>query len=154
MNQSEPLFAPREPAGFCVRESAVRRVKNVLPRPEKCRYCAGPIELVNNATIYGRSYGVWPYAYLCQACDAYVGLHPHTDIPLGTLANRELREARKKNKRYFLALIDDGEFPDRKVAYAWLATQLKLPVEACHWGWFEQELCERAGAICKARLEA
>lgn len=141
--------------GFHTRDSAVRRVKNRLPRPEQCRYCAGPVALVNNREIYnGRSFGVWPYAYWCRACDAYVGLHPHTGIPLGTLANKALREARKQNKSYFLILLEAGEFPDRKLAYLWLAKRLKIPVEACHWGWFEEEMCERAGAICKARLEA
>ena len=34
--------------------------------------------------------------YYCKDCDAYVGCHQNTRRPLGTMANKELRELRKK----------------------------------------------------------
>ena len=34
--------------------------------------------------------------YLCKDCGAYVGCHNNTQIPLGTLANKELRQLRIK----------------------------------------------------------
>lgn len=82
-----------------ISKSATKRVKDPLPVPT-CN-CFGKIELVNNSEIYGREYGKWPYAYLCRGCLSYVGLHPFTDIPLGILANAELRESKKRNKSYF-----------------------------------------------------
>ena len=72
-------------------KDTAEKVKDPTPVPTECRYCNGPVELVENSEIYRRNYGKWPYAYLCRSCDAYVGLHPNTLIPLGSLANRELR---------------------------------------------------------------
>lgn len=131
---------------------ALKRVKDPLPAPTDCRYCGMDVELVSNAEIYGREYGDWPYAYLCRCCDAYVGVHPHTDIPLGVLADRFLRSARKAHKRYFLDLQRRANW-SRKEAYTFLAGELGIPVSSCHWGWFEIEDCEKAGAICRNKLE-
>lgn len=38
--------------------------------------------------------------YYCKPCDAYVGCHQNTPRALGTLANKELREARIKAHAY------------------------------------------------------
>lgn len=128
---------------------ALRRVKNPLPAPTHCPYCAGPVELVSNARIYnGREFGEWPYAFLCAPCDAYVGLHPHTDIPLGTLADKALREARKTHKASFHALIKARGL-DRNDAYQWLAKKMGIPQGECHFGWFDHARCETAGNICQ-----
>ncbi len=40
----------------------------------------------------------WPWVYICEGCGSYVGMHPFTDIPLGTLADAATREARKECK--------------------------------------------------------
>lgn len=134
-----------------VSRRALKRVKNPLPAPTACPYCQGPVELVLNAEIYGSSYGGWPYAYLCRPCDAYVGLHPATDIPLGTLADRKLRQARKEYKPLFMAVMRKHGM-NRNEGYPWLADKMGIPVEQCHWGWFTLEQCEQAGRICTAAL--
>lgn len=135
----------------------MRKVKNPLPAPTECRYCGAEVRLVTNDAIYnGKRYGKWPYAYLCQNgdCRAYVGCHPNTQIPLGTLANAELRRARNDCKPHFERLwrrdSPEAIFASRSEAYKWLAEQLGIPAAQCHWGWFELEMCERAAAICKA----
>ena len=148
---SESRITPVPPLPHISRK-ALRRVKNPLPVPKDCRYCGMDVELVNHAEIYGREYGDWPYAYLCRGCLAYVGLHPHTDIPLGTLADRYLRSARKAHKQYFQTLQRKTEW-SRKEAYAFLANAMEIPVAECHWGWFEIKQCEQAGAICRDKLE-
>src|SRR5690606_31465936 len=90
---SEGKLVPPAPLPYISRQ-ALHRVKDWMPPPSCCPYCGGPVRLVKNCEIYrGRAYGAWPYAYWCQPCDAFVGLHPETDLPLGTLADRELREA-------------------------------------------------------------
>lgn len=62
-----------------------------------CSYCNQPAAFVDNAVIYGRSYGRSHHAWYCRTCDAYVGVHENDPKrPLGTMANRELREWRKK----------------------------------------------------------
>lgn len=148
---SEARLVPPEPLPYVSRK-ALRRVKDPLPIPRDCRYCGMDVTLVNHAQIYGREYGDWPYAYWCQHCDAYVGVHPNTDIPLGLLADRYLRSARKAHKRYFQDMQTRARWT-RSEAYQYLADKLGIPVSHCHWGWFEIEDCEKAGAICRDKLE-
>ena len=89
--------------------------------------------------------------YLCDNCEAYVGLHPNTDIPLGPLADKDLRGARKHHKADFLELQRLCGWR-RKEAYAWLARKMNIPIEECHFGWFEIEQCEQAGKIARLAM--
>ena len=137
-----------------VSRRALKRVKNPMPAPTICRYCSGHVELVSNSEIYnGRSYGDWPYAYLCADCKAYVGLHPDTDIPLGTLAAPQLRKDRNTAKDAFHRVKEQRGF-SRSLAYQWLAGKMGIEVGVCHFGWFEQDDCARALAFCTADLTA
>jgi len=124
-------------------KSATARVKNPLQVPTVCPHCGGDVECVNNEVIYGQSYGDWPYAYLCFDCRSYVGLHPFTSIPLGTLATTAIRKARKECKPPFEALFKTGKM-DRTTAYIKLAEKMNIPVEECHFGWFDVDQCIRA----------
>ncbi|WP_429498909.1 zinc-finger-containing protein [Robbsia andropogonis] len=132
---------------------AVARVKDPLPVPTQCPNCGSRVELVENRAIYGQSHGRWPYAHLCmnRACDSYVGIHPRTDIPLGTLANKATRAARKRAKGEFMVLWESGEMTQDE-AYAWLADALGItPVGHCHIAWFDVATCERVVAAVEAR---
>lgn len=141
--ESLDKLVPEDPLPYVSRR-ALKRVKNPLPVPKVCPYCNGPVALVENSAIYwGKSYGEWPYAFLCRPCDAYVGLHPDTDIPLGTLANKDLREDRKWAKSLFHKLMDERGW-DRTAMYEWLAGEMKIPVGECHFGWFDNESCFKA----------
>ena len=134
---------------------ALKRVKNPLPPLETCPTCGPrtPVFLVNNEEIYGREYGEWPYAYLCENCESYVGLHPGTDLPLGKLADRQTRDARKGNKKLFFAMIDQTGM-NRSDAYQVLADAMEIPVGECHWGWFDAEQCRKAGQICQSKINS
>lgn len=137
-----------------VSRRALKRVKNPLPVPTICRYCAGSVELVSNSEIYnGRAYGDWPYAYLCSDCKAYVGLHPDTDIPLGTLADAQLRKDRNAAKGAFHRVKEKRGF-SRSLAYQWLAGKMAIEVGECHFGWFDHSACAKALAICTEDLAA
>lgn len=129
-------------------KTATAKVKNVLPAPEHCHYCNNRVEVVTHYDIYGSLYGNWPFAYRCTCCKAYVGMHPFTSIPLGTLANDLLRKARKECKPYFNKLWQEG-FMSRSGAYEWLAGQLNIPRAECHFGWFNISQCETAANLCK-----
>lgn len=135
---------------------SIEKVKNPLPVPTVCPHCGGPVVLGGHADVYGgRVYGNWPYVYMCQdkKCDSYVGLHPFTNIPLGTLANKETRNARKRCKPIFENLWRFKNSPfERGEAYAWLADSLGIEVEQCHFGWFDIETCRRAYALCHEKL--
>ncbi len=135
---------------------AIARVRNPLPAPTVCPHCGAPVEIVNNAAIYGRSYGEWPWAYACDGadgdgCGAYVGMHPFTAIPLGTLADAPTRDARKKAKDAFNPLWQEKRM-SRTAAYQWLAGSLGIAnVEECHIGWFDVETCNRVVAVVNSR---
>ncbi len=145
----EKLVAPA-PLPYVSRK-AVKRVNDPVPAPDACQHCGSQVKLVNNAEIYGREYGDWPYAYACSECDAYIGVHPNTDIPLGTLANAKMREARKKGKTLFLAL--SGRFNgSRTMMYQWLAREMGIPESECHWGMFSVAQCRQAQGICQQAL--
>lgn len=60
-----------------------------------CPYCGNPSRLVDSIEVYGnRSYGMM---YLCKCVPgwAYVGCHKGTTVPLGRLADAELRAAKR-----------------------------------------------------------
>lgn len=128
-----------------VSASSEKRVKDRLPIPVECPHCTAEVEFANNEVIYGRPYGNWPWMYRCtnDDCGAYVGCHPNTRLPLGTLATAPLREARKKAKSLFNPLWESREMT-RTEAYQWLAGRLNIAVASCHFGWFDISTCERA----------
>lgn len=135
---------------------AVARVPKPLPAPTSCHLCAGKVELVPNSEIYnGQAYGEWPWAFLCRQCGAYVGLHPFTGIPLGTLANKPMRAARQAAKAAFNPLWERGGPMSRTEAYAWLARQLRIAdVEDCHIGYFTVEQCRAVLAAIRNRTSS
>ena len=112
-----------------------------MEKPTICRYCGSPVVFTSNAEIYGREYGDGK-CYLCRNCKAFVGVHPGTDTPLGTLANAELREWRKPLR-----------ITTRYKAYGWLAEQLHISREYTHIGMFEKEECEETIRLSKIRIE-
>lgn len=133
--------------------TATARVTGALPVPTICPNCGCAVRLVGNEAIYGRPFGDWPWAYKCddEKCHSYVGLHPFTNIPLGTLADAVTREARKSAKAAFNPLWQSRRMT-RKQAYAWLARALRIEdVNTCHIGWFGVEQCRAVEAAIKTR---
>lgn len=125
-----------------------------------CPYCNERSKLVDSECIYKRSYGL---AYLCAPCDAYVGVHKGTEKPLGRLANKELREWKKKAHAAFDPLWqrklakrrrergeDYKKVWARGSGYRWLAIQLGIERAKCHIGMFDIEMCKRVVDICSA----
>ncbi|WP_016773970.1 zinc-finger-containing protein [Pseudomonas sp. R62] len=130
-----------------VSRRALKRVKNPIPAPADCRYCGDDVHLVCNSEIYrGHSFGDWPYAYLCRGCRAYVGLHPQTDIPLGTLADDKLRVLRNRSKAAFHDHMKKAGMT-RTGAYQWLAEKMGIDVGVCHFGWFDLAECFAAEKV-------
>ncbi len=134
-------------------KKAIARVKNPLPVPVACPHCAAAVRIATHAEIYhGRSYGEWPWAYLCEDCGAYVGMHPFTNIPLGTLATEEIRAARQSCKAPFERLYRGGAM-SRTEAYKVLASALDIPVSECHFGWFDVAMCKKAKAAAELLIK-
>ena len=86
--------------------------------------CGKKCEWVENKEVYGRNYGKSYMIWLCRPCDAYVGCHRNTKKPLGTLANRYLRQQRRTVKNVFIQHFMNGDWSNKKgkkEGYAWLA---------------------------------
>ena len=114
------------------------------PIPTVCPYCGCTVIFTSNFTIYGREYGNGK-CYKCTACDAYVGVHTGTRIPLGRLANGELRELKKECHAIFDPVWKSKNLLTRGEAYRRLAKLLNIPIKECHFGWFDKD------ALCKAK---
>lgn len=150
--QSPDKLPAPDPLPYVSRR-ALARVKDRLEIPTTCPMCQGPVDLTSNAEIYyGREYGDWPYAYLCRGCGAYVGLHPSTDLPLGTLADKATREARKIAKADFFTLVRIRFGGDRSAGYAWLAKQMGIPASICHFGMFDQQQALQAQQVLESAI--
>jgi len=107
-----------------------------------CNICGQQAEWVENKEIYGRNYGKSYMMWLCKACGAYVGCHNNTKKPLGTMADKELRELRMKCHALFDTLWKTG-YMKRKEAYRFLMIKLNLTNTEAHIGMFNKEICQK-----------
>ncbi|ASA22025.1 zinc-finger-containing protein [Paenibacillus donghaensis] len=105
-----------------------------------CRYCGGKVICISTKAFYGRDYGA--HVYKCTGCDAYVGTHKGTKNPLGTLANKELRELRKKAHEVFDPCWKDKHM-QRKSAYRRLKEFMGTAREDTHIAMFDEDQCRR-----------
>lgn len=107
-----------------------------------CPYCGSEARLIDSVFIYGRSYGkIW----LCgryPECDAYVGVHKNSraHVPLGRMANAELREWKKRAHSAFDRFWR-GKM-SRSSGYRELARRLEMPHSAAHIGMFDVKECK------------
>lgn len=103
-----------------------------------CPYCGKEAVWCENKEIYGKNYGNSYMCYLCKNCNAYVGCHQNTERPLGTMANKELRELRIKCHRNFDKLWK-SKYLKRWEAYKYLSELME--VTDAHIGNFTKEEC-------------
>lgn len=115
-------------------------MKNAAPR---CPYCGSHTVLRSADGIYVDN-SRETMLYVCKnypACDAYVRVQPGTTIPLGTVANRELRAMRAEAHRHFNQLFKYG-FMTKHDAYQWLAGILNVSRDQAHIGCLNEITCE------------
>ena len=128
--------------------TAVSRVSDVVTPPTGCHLCGGSVHLVDKATFYGgRSFG-WPLAYECCSCKARVGCHPGTDIPLGSLADRQTTAARSAAHAAFDPIWQGKGRDARRRAYSSLAKA--LGIESAHISWLNATQCYEAIRVIAA----
>lgn len=114
-----------------------------------CPYCSNHSIFIESKKIYR-----------CNPCDAQVGVHKHNNKPLGTLANRELREARKQAHAHFDPLWiykikrdSISSSKARKSAYLWLSQKMGVDYDKCHIGEFDIEQCNLVIMFCKPYIK-
>lgn len=106
-------------------------------------YCGSPAILRSADGIY-RDNNKNTMLYVCKnypECDAYVRVHTGTTIPVGSLANHELRTLRRTAHQYFDQLYLSGMM-SKQDAYQWLADLLSAPLSKAHIGYLGEYYCK------------
>lgn len=130
-----------------------------------CLYCDREARLVTGTTIYPhRPDLIDKRFWLCSPCGAWVGCHPKANkrgkgglgdgtVPLGRLANAELRRAKQAAHAAFDPLWRSREM-SRSDAYKWLSKALGISPDNCHIGWFDVDECRAVVAAINERRKA
>jgi ssDNA-binding Zn-finger/Zn-ribbon topoisomerase 1 len=110
----------------------------------RCPYCGSPVIFRSADGIYhDNSKGMM--LYVCShypQCDAYVRVHVGTNIPVGSLANHELRTLRRTAHQYFDQLHQSG-YMSKQDAYQWLADLICAPLSEAHIGHLGEYYCKQ-----------
>jgi len=104
-----------------------------------CPYCKKEARWCENKEIYGKNYGKSYMCYYCKPCDAYVGCHQNTRNALGIMANKELREWRRKVHAKIDPLWRSKEI-GRKTLYSIISKELG---KQYHTGEADIETCKK-----------
>jgi len=102
--------------------------------------------MVSSDIIHGK--GNFPGKAFLQCImnsDHYVGID-HRGKSYGSLANKDLRELRKKCHGIFDPLWrgENKRFSAREDAYVWLSKEMNMLKSRTHFGMFNEEMCEKA----------
>ena len=87
-----------------------KKRKGINEAPTRCPYCGSTVVLKSADGIY-RNNSKNAMLYVCSKypkCDAYVRCHAGTKIPVGSMANHELRSLRNTAHHYFDQLHKSG----------------------------------------------
>lgn len=115
-----------------------------------CPYCGKEARAVTGATIYPHAPHLHAkHFWYCQKDDAYVGCHRDSYVPLGRLANAELREMKKRAHQAFDPLWK-RQIMGRSEAYAWLSKAMGIPAVHTHIGMFDEKQCQTCIDVCMA----
>lgn len=120
-----------------------KKRKGMKLENQRCPYCGAPVVYRSADGIYKENAnGVM--LYVCSnypKCDAYVRVHAGTRIPVGTLANQELRSLRRTAHKYFDRLHQCG-IMSKDDAYRWLADLVCAPLSEAHIGYLGEYYCK------------
>lgn len=132
-------------------DTAWQRPAEFDPSTVKCPYCGATAQLVDSSAVYKGRTDLWGKAiYVCTPCDARVGCHAGTAVPLGRLANAELRQAKVDAHAAFDPLWRTGGYT-RGTAYRWLQKAMGRTRAECHIGLFDVDDCRKVTELCKAK---
>lgn len=107
-----------------------------------CPYCKSFTRVSNEEYVYGRTYKDRD-VIICSKyplCDSYVGTHDDGK-PLGRLANKSLRLAKKEAHKYFDKLWKEKHIK-RSYAYKLMSLYLGIPPKYTHIGMFKESTCK------------
>ena len=119
----------------------------------RCPYCGRFVKLRKGSELFGPNARI-KKVYVCSnypVCDAYVSADSKGK-PMGTLANKGLRELRVQAHKSFDRLWRSG-YMTREWAYKWLSVRLGINERHCHIGQFGEERCEETIELCNSVWE-
>lgn len=108
----------------------------------RCPYCGSPVIYRSADGIY-RSNEKDTMLYVCTrypACNSYVRAHAGTKVPVGELANPELRALRRQAHDTFDRLYLSG-LMSKQDAYLWLSDITCTPLSRAHIGFMGEYNC-------------
>ena len=118
----------------------------------RCPYCGAEVVLKEAYEVYGTERSKkYPKMWVCSnfpKCDAYVGCHEGTDIPMGRLANARLRTLKMEAHKQVDVLWKSG-LMSRREAYRWLADMMNMELDDCHIGMFDIKRCQQVIHLCR-----
>ncbi len=115
-----------------------------------CPYCGAKATLHPSKYVYGKDTKTDGLLYVCDKypeCDSYVGAHLKTKLPMGTLANGDLRNKRIKAHRTFDTIWQSGVMT-KEYAYKWMEIKLGLSSNQAHIGMFNESMCDKLIEAC------
>ena len=119
----------------------------------KCPYCGAPAICRPASSVYGaNTINRGSYLYVCSrwpACDSYVSAHKKDRKPMGTMANRSLRQKRILAHQALKRLQKERHM-DKWAAYIWLQAKLDLDESQAHIGMFSEQMCEKVISLCRS----
>ena len=126
-----------------------------------CPYCGAKAVLRPSEVVHQNRARPGQRLYVCARfpqCNAYVGAHEGTLLPMGTLANRNLRNKRILAHRAFNRLWESGTMKKWQ-AYKWMQAKFGLNHDQAHIAMFSELRCDQLIAECdkaamKMRLTA
>ena len=120
----------------------------------RCPYCGSSVVYRSADEIY-RDNSKGTMLYVCSRyteCDSYVRVHAGTNIPVGSMANHELRTLRRTAHRYFDQLYESG-YMSKQDAYQWLADLIMAPLSEAHIGYLGEYYCKQVIEESRKLLE-
>lgn len=121
----------------------------------KCPYCGTQAVLRPASAVHGINARPGEYLYVCQrypVCDSYVGAHRKSLLPMGRLANGDLRNKRIKAHKAFDRLWKCG-IMEKWQAYRWMQAKFSLSSEQAHIAKFSDYMCDQLILACEQALE-
>lgn len=124
------------------------------PPTPTCPYCGNKATHVKGSRVYPHRKDLKNLDFYWCANNhdpAYVGCHKGSLVPLGRLADSELRAAKIQAHNAFDPLWRSGQMT-RGEAYGWLARKLEIDKSSCHIGMFSVEECKKVVRICNKEV--
>ncbi len=116
----------------------------------RCPYCGAKATLHPASYVHGAGAVRGRKLYVCDrypVCDSYVAAHQKTGLPMGKLANGDLRHKRIVAHRAFNWMWESG-LMTRPQAYKWMQAKLGLSKEQAHIANFGDYYCDQLIGIC------